>query len=71
MANFQENFQGVKGHTPCPLSFLHFDSQQISFQCPNVKSEVEINGTYEDIFTDTVPMEVFVTISNIMSFREK
>ena len=43
----------------------------MSFQCPNVKSEVEINGTNENIFTDIVPMEVSVTISDIMSFREK
>ena len=71
MANFQENFQGVKGHTPCPLCLIHFDSQAMAFQCPKVRSAVMVNGKLEDIFSEDIPMELVVTLTNILVYREK
>ena len=70
MADFQENFQGSQGHTPCPLCLVHFDSQVLAFQCPKVKSEVQLRGKYDDIFTEDIPLELVKTLTEVMKYRD-
>ena len=70
MADFQENFQGSQGHTPCPLCLVHSDSQALAFQCPKLKSEVELRGKYDDIFTEEIPLELVETLTKVMKYRD-
>ena len=70
MANFQENFPGNSGHNPCPLCLVHLDSQALCLQCPMVKSEIDIKGKMDDIFTEDIPMEIVNTLTKVMKLRE-
>ena len=71
MSNFKENFKNGLESIPCPLCNLHFDKQEMAFQCPVVKSNVEVKGNFEDIFKENIPKEVVVTLINISKFREQ
>ena len=50
MARFEENFRNGKEHIICPLCQLHYDSQNLAFQCPIVNANIKVNGKYEDLF---------------------
>ena len=71
MSNFRENFKNGEEHIPCPLCNLHFDKQEMTFQCPVVKLNVEVKGSFEDIFKENIPKELVVTLTSISKFREK
>ena len=55
----------------CPLCQNHFDSQEMAFQCPNIKAEVILEGIYQDIFKDDIPIFVAKTLTNIVKFRDE
>ena len=71
MAQFGENFRNGKEHIICPLCQLHYDSQNLAFQCQVVNTNIMVNGKYEDIFKEDIPKEVAITICNIVKFREQ
>ena len=71
MSNFKENFKNGEENIPCPLCNLHFDKQEMAFQCPVVKLNVEVKGNFEDIFKENIPKELVVTLTSISKFREK
>ena len=71
MAQFGENFRNGQEHTICPLCQLHYDSQNLAFQCPIVNANIKVNGKYEDLFKEDIPKEVAITICNIVKFREQ
>ena len=70
MANFTENFRGVKGNLLCSLCGTHLDSQVMAFNCPKLKIDISIRGRYEDLFMEDIPTEVVQTIMDIMSYRK-
>ena len=70
-AKFEENFKNGKEHIICPLCQLHYDSQNLAFQCPVVNTNIKVNGKYEDIFKEDIPKEVAITICKIVKFREE
>ena len=70
MSNFKENFQGNNGHNPCPLCYLHLDSQALVFQCPIIKQEFPTNCRFEDIFSDTIPLSLVENLGNILKYRD-
>ena len=43
----------------------------MAFQCPVVKTNVEVKGNFKDIFKENIPKEVVVTLINISKFREQ
>ena len=57
MSNFAENYRGQGGPTICPLCESHVDSQKWSFCCKTIKENINIQGTYSDIFNENVKME--------------
>ena len=71
MAKFGENFQNGGGHVQCPLCHNHFDSQALSFQCPQVKAGVEMTGIYQEIFRDEIPLNLVISLEKMMQYREK
>jgi hypothetical protein len=57
-----------RGHNqPCPICKIHLDGQKLSFQCPEVKTNVDIAGRYSDIFTDKIDSKLAKTLVNIMN----
>ena len=70
-AKFGENFQNGGGHVQCPLCHNHFDSQALSFKCPQVKAGVEMTGIYEEIFRDEIPLNLVISLEKMMQYREK
>ena len=70
MAQFGENFRNGGGQVQCPMCQNHFDSQPMAFQCPSVKAEVSLTGSYQDIFKDDIPSNLVTTLTRIMKFRE-
>ena len=71
MAQFGENFPNGRGHLQCPLCQNHFDSQAMAFQCPKVKAKMVLEGIYQDIFKDEIPIILVKTLTNIMKFRDE
>ena len=53
-----------------PLCETQPDSQSLSFECPKVKENINIQGRYEDIFAEKIPPSTVKTLVRIMKFRE-
>ena len=53
LLDFGENYRGGRTHVMCPLCKLHLDKQELSYQCPDIKSEVEFTGKIQDILKKT------------------
>ena len=71
MANFSENFRGLSGPQLCPLCKQHFDSQNLCWQCPLVKENVNLEGEYKNIFQNKPNSKLVKTLVNINKFREE
>ena len=72
MASYGENFRGKSGPVSCPLCGLHLDTQFMGFSnCTVIKSNLNINGNYEDIFKSKIPNEVVFSIEKLDKFREE
>ena len=70
MLEFGENYRGGRPQVTCPLCSLHLDNQEMSFQCPVVKSEVDITGNIEDIYKEAIKPETAETLEKILEFRK-
>ena len=71
MLDFGENYKGGRTQVMCPLCKLHLDKQELSYQYPAVKSEVEVIGKIEDIYKEEdIQPETARTIKSIMDLRE-
>ena len=62
MFEFGENYRGGRPQVTCPLCSLHLDNQEMSYQCPVVKSGVDIVGNIEDIYKKEIQPETEETI---------
>ena len=71
MAKFDGNYHGQHPIKPCPLCFEHEDTQDLSFQCKIVKTEVKQNVKYEEIFQEEVPESLGKVLTQILSIREE
>ena len=69
MANYGENFRGKNNTTICPLCENHPDSQKWAFQCKHIKENVNIQGKYSNIFSDSITKETVKTFCEIIQFR--
>ena len=69
MQNFGENYRGSREFVVCPLCNSHLDSQQMSFNCNEVKNHVKIIGKYEDLFQDNIEKTLAQTALKITEFR--
>ena len=70
MLEFGENYRGGRPQVTCPLCSLHLDNQEMSYQCPVVKSEVDITGNIEDIYKEVIKPETAETLEKILEFRK-
>ena len=70
MSNFKENYRGSQGHSPCPLCFVHLDSQAMAFQCPTLKQEIKEKGNLDKIFSEKIPLDLVIKLTKILEYRE-
>ena len=70
MERFGENFRGGASSIICPLCFSHLDNQELSFQCPVIKKEIEIEGNYSEIYKEDIETKLIQTILKIRNFRK-
>ena len=71
MAPFGENFRSGNLSTICPLCSAHVDSQENSLDCPTLRREVRIKGSYSDIFSENIPEDLTKTIFDIYNYRKE
>ena len=71
MARYWENFKGGRPPDPCPVckEVGSVDTQPHSFQCKVTALNVEINGSYSNIFGTRVDEMTAKTVENIEKFR--
>ena len=71
MERFGENYRA--GSTPaiCPLCQLHFDNQELSLTCPEIRKEYKVKGDMKQIYKDEIEEEIIETITNIMNIRKQ
>ena len=55
----------------CPLCHTHLDNQEMSYQCPEIKKEIEIKGNFSDIYNEIIQNETIETIVRISRYRTK
>ena len=67
---FGENFRGGTAQIMCPLCMLHLDNQELGFQCPEIKKELKVRGSLEDIYKENIPIETIRTLAKISDIRK-
>ena len=70
MEQYGENYRVGAPFIKCPLCHTHLDNQEMSFQCPIIRQEVDIKGNYSDIYNETIQSETIQTIVKITRFRK-
>ena len=65
MANFSENYRGGKPIKLCPLCLKNADMQNHSFLCNTISENIQISGTYEEIFEPQISKEMAKLVENI------
>ena len=72
MERFEENFRGNRATVSCSLCGTHPDSQEGAFnECNFFKQLFNLEGNYQDIFEENVPIEVTKSISKISRFKQQ
>ena len=71
MAKYRDNYKGQRGQAPCPLCNLHLDVQNLCFQCPSVRENVKLKGSYDQIFGNRISKELAKTVLQISKYRER
>ena len=72
MVRVGENFRWKKKEILCPLCHEHKDNQEQSFyNCSTIKKNVEIEGNYESIFSETIDTKSVKSICKILKIRTK
>ena len=71
MVNYGNNYKGTNKQNECLMCQNHPDSQESIFDCKYNQNNVKLRGTYEDIFTREIKIEVIETIEQIYKHRER
>ena len=71
MSNFGENYRGGRAQVNCPLCNDHRDKQELSYSCKVIQKEVELKGSFEDIYGDNISLQTIESLQNITEVRKK
>ena len=71
MAEFCENFRGGREQVFCPLCKNHLDKQELSYNCTTIKSNMEIKGEIDEIFSDHISKQTVETIEKLTNLRKQ
>ena len=70
VAKYKENMKSSYLSTACPLWCVQLDTQVHSVQCSVVKEHVQVEGNYNDIYSENIPSDISRTLLRISKFRE-
>ena len=71
MELFGENFRGGKEQVICPLCRTHLDNQDLSFQCPTIRNELNISGEISDVYKEDINLQLIKDIARISAYRKE
>ena len=71
MERFGEIFRAGTTLAICPLCKLHYDNQELSLMCPEIRNEIQVKGNMKDIYDDDIKEDIIETITNIMELRKQ
>ena len=69
MAQYSGNFKGKGPVELCPLCGTHSDLQEMSFKCPVVLKNIELNEDYENLFKTKLSKELAENLLAIVNVR--
>ena len=70
MEKFSENFKGGKPTNPCPVCTSSKDTQSHSFSCLPIQDNMDISGSFDDVYKQPISDDLAKTLENIVKFRE-
>ena len=71
MEKFGENYRGGEINIPCRLCGLHLDNQEMAFQCPVIRENLNVTGDIENVYSENIKMDIISAVSEISKFREE
>ena len=72
MAKYGENFRGKKAAIMCPLCGTHLDNQKMCYEiCPVINNNIQTTGSYNKIFSTSIPSFMVKTLTQIDRYREE
>ena len=71
LERFGENFREGREVVECGLCGKHRDGQKESFNCSFIKSKIDLQGKYENIFAKRVDRATINSIMNISKIRRE
>ena len=71
MERFGENFRAGNDHVMCPLCFSHYDSQELSLECQEIKKEMTVVGTLKEIYTENIGSDIVNTLTKLTKIRKQ
>ena len=69
MARFGDNFRGGKDYISCLLCNSHSDSEMLAFSCGSIKKEINLIGSYDQVFEAKIDKNLVQTLSEITSMK--
>ena len=70
MADFGQNYKGGLEAKMCPLCYLHYDSQDMSYFCPEIVNNINMRGSQDDIYNNNIKKETIQTMEEIEEYRK-
>ena len=70
VARFKENYKNSYQSIACPLRLVQPDTRVHCVQCLVVKTKVDVQGSYSDIFDEDIPINISKTLMKISNLRE-
>ena len=70
VAKFKQNMKSSFSVATCPFCLVQPDTKAHTFQCPDLKLKVKLEGNYCDIFSENIPKDISITLLKISKIRE-
>ena len=71
MSEFGDNFRGGREQVLCPLCDTHVDKQELSYECKVIQKEIDIKGSYQEIYSDNININTVKTLQKILETRKR
>ena len=69
MASFGCNFRAGRKEVLCPLCLTHQDEEDLSFQCPVIKTLVDLQCSFNSVFKSIIEYTTVETLRKIDDTR--
>ena len=69
MEVYGENYREGRGPVDCILCGLHLDSQELIYQCPKIKTEINPVGSIDDVYKEEIDNQTIENIVQVTKYR--